>query len=214
MKSPLSSFVTNIRITNGDQPSGKYTFTRSTDYVASLVLNRPIDLTAPGIPNDLNDTNIAHFQNNFGFYIYKIDLPNINHGSGKTLNIGEALGENNMGISRSVLTNNMTLPQELNVKITFRDTEDSIIEGLILPWMYINDSPKGVLSSGNIKSFTQSIIGILNVEMVRPPSKKPYRSYSFVGLMPIAVETPNFTEEKSEVILRTVTFAFSTFKVA
>ena len=213
MASSLSSFVTNIRITNGKPPGGNYTFTRSTDYEASLVLNRSINLTATGIPNNLKDKNIAKFQNDFGFYIYKIDLPHINHGSGKTLNIGEALGENNMGISRSILTNNMTLPQELTVKITFRDTEDSIIEGLILPWMYINDSPKGALSSGNIKSFTQSIIGLLNVKMVRPPSNI-YRTYSFVGLMPIAVETPNFTEEKSEVILRTVTFAFSTFKVA
>lgn len=213
MASSLSSFVTKIRITKGKQPDSNYTFTRSTDYEASLVLNRPINLTAPGIPNNLKVKNITKFQNDFGFYIYKIDLPNINHGSGKTLNIGEALGENNMGISRSVLTNNMTLPQELNVKITFRDTEDSIIEGLILPWMYINDSPKGTLSSGNIKSFTQSIIGLLNVKMLRP-SSNIYRTYSFVGLMPIAVETPNFTEEKSEVILRTVTFAFSTFKVA
>lgn len=125
----------------------KYTFTKTIDFSISAVFNGSYFADAYtnyyGLSSDLYNNRFDPFLiEELDYYIVKTDLPNLTHGN-KFINIGGLYEKDNMGINSVILSNSMVIPQEYELKMSFRDTKTSLFEGLFLPWMQYNASPRG-----------------------------------------------------------------------
>ena len=183
-----------------------------------------------GILTSSKNINNAALSDYGNFYIVSVDLDNLS--SGESINIGKAYSDAaNPGINAIVLGNGMVTPQEYALKMTFRDTMNSPIDNFITQWMYYNASPKGILpktlldDTSLVGSFEQRLTATLQVRLIRffeTPDcngtttslrKQTFRTYTFEGIFPINIDSPNLTNEENDYITRDVNFSFSRMRL-
>ena len=183
-----------------------------------------------GILTSSKNINNAALSDYGNFYIVSVDLDNLS--GGESINIGKAYSDAaNPGINAIVLGNGMVTPQEYVLKMTFRDTMNSPIDNFITQWMYYNASPKGILpktlldDTSLVGSFEQRLTATLQVRLIRffeTPDcngtttslrKQTFRTYTFEGIFPINIDSPNLTNEENDYITRDVNFSFSRMRL-
>ena len=183
-----------------------------------------------GILASSKNINNGALSNYGNFYIISVDLDNLS--SGESINIGKAYSDGaNPGINAVVLSNGMVTPQEYVLKMTFRDTMNSPIDNFITQWMYYNASPKGIIPAAInndpilVGSFEQRLTATFQVRLIRffeTPDcngtttslrKQTFRTYTFEGIFPISIDSPNLTNEENDYITRDVNFSFSRMRL-
>lgn len=176
---------------------------------------------------NINNVALSDYGN---FYIVSVDLDNLS--GGESINIGKAYSDSaNPGINAVVLGNGMVTPQEYVLKMTFRDTMNSPIDNFITQWMYYNASPKGILpktlsdDTSLVGSFEQRLTATFQIRLIRffeTPDcngtstslrKQTFRTYTFEGIFPINIDSPNLTNEENDYITRDINFSFSRMRL-
>ena len=219
--SSLSAFMSNLRSVEGNTESSKYRFTQNGRFLTELFWETELDNNWTGVQQSLKEdllSNFALFKEDLSYYIKQVDIPNFTIG-GAEIFIGDKYENGNPGIARSIFPDSMLIPQEQILKIVMRDTEYSIIENFILPWMQFNAAPRTRLTNDtNINSHRGVLTATLAFSLLKPIGRandrtNAYRTYIFHGVYPTDFDTVNLSEESSELIDRTVNFEYSEFRI-
>lgn len=244
MAGNLSKFVANLRSARDQNKNAEYKFIKQNlfnvkfEWDGCSLLDRAAFSDAPGATNLITPFSASKLDgteenegliSNIDFYVKKVDIPNIQH-TRDVIKIGDQVGDNNPGFSQVILANALVTPQDYKLKIEFWDTEKSIVDNFIYPWMLYNASPRGYipesLDDAAIKNFGTIMKGNFIIELKHPRYlKNPnntgemqyidgvYRIYRIIGCHPVDITTPNVTNESTGFITRTVNFAFSKIQI-
>lgn len=159
-----------------------------------------LQFTFPSIRNGLYT---AYSQDDLGYLVQSIDLPNFQLRSEE--GEGELTVKNLFGTYR--ITDNTTfLPDTNSFTIHFLDTEIPIFENFFFPWMR-------KIVDGKERNDSQ-YRGTLYVSVYdNQDNPKPRIQYTMDGVFPIMIDTPNLSYSPNVNLTRTVVFAFNEVKI-
>lgn len=164
-----------------------------------------------------NNIDVEMLTKNADFYVIGADLPNLN--TLDVVNIG-ALSANDNGINpgfkKVLFENGMLGLQEHRLQVTFRETQHSVIQRVILPWIVSNsaskiDIPQKVKDNKMVKAFRPLLTGtfVFNFDICERDSdqNQSFLTAVVTGCFPTTINTMNPTNDKDGVATRTVDFA-------
>lgn len=242
--STLSKFIKKLQSAgiNNDQSYDKYRLVKPNEFEVFWYFNNGTainDATSMtkllnSMPGSIGYDESGNTRNNIlnsgaliedpEFHIIGIDMANIE--SGEHISIGGEY-EKNPGINSVIFANAMITPQEYELTITMRDTQNSPVDNFITQWIYMNASPKGMIPPDypldQIKSYRQKLLANIKINLIhnyidykpnRLPMnvKKIFRSYLFEDAFPNTIDYISLSDEKSEFVTRKIDFKFSRFK--
>lgn len=216
----LKTFVSKLRATAFEAPAPKYTLIKSNEFNVAFAFDNPVQV--PALEMLLNNykysklygkPDLMRLQTDADFYVDSIDVPNLALGNGSSISVGSEMNSavgTNPGIKKTLLNDSMMVLQEQVLKVTFRDTQDSIINRVIYPWMTGNASLTADLSSIDaslIKSYRPKLTGTFVVNYTVGGDNKAFERIIMTGCYPTMVNSMNPTNEQSGFITRSVNFA-------
>lgn len=179
-------------------------------------------------PKDQLGVNTANymdpaFVSDFDYYIKRINVPNLKV-SGRPISLDD-MGENaasSVGYGQVLMNNGLVVPQEQTFDIEFYDTNKSIIDNFIEPWMRICVSPKAISEkysnlSSSITYRTQKRFPTATIVVymyskdseITSSEDQAVRKYVLTNCWPNIIDSPELNQDTSEYILRRVEFNFN-----
>ena len=203
MATNLATFIKKL------DSSKEYSLLRNTRFYVSFRWN--VLTNSLLFEKILNQIDIKDFD----FYVKTINIPNLKMGS-RSMSLDE-MHEANPGYSTVIMPNSLVIPQEQTFGIEFYDTEISIIDNLITPWLKACASMKGTLYGNSLinkstvsyptATITVYIFGKSAKEI--SPEGEWIRKYTITKVWPNIIDSPELNQENSEFIVRKVEFNFN-----
>lgn len=243
MAGSLKKFVQHLRDAAAVGPDSrneeamKYAFTKVNEFTTSFSFDNTsvlgtADDKSPNLRDMFqgnkatrslyNNIDVEMLTKNADFYVITADIPNMT--AGEVVNIGSlSSNENgvNPGFKKVLFENSMMTLQEHRLQVTFRETQHSVIQRVIIPWLISNsaskiDIPQKVKDNKMVKSFRPLLTGtfVFNFDICERDSdqNQSFLTAVVTGCFPTMINTVNPTNEQSGVATRVVDFACNDVK--